>query len=93
MSSHLSHSTWKLVIDRDVRSAHNTLRKTPVHFYNTPNMTPSSILSLSSTLCVFSLIISNPQYSKDREPRTLSPSTHGLVTTLKICTFLGGWAR
>lgn len=66
-----------------------TPRETLVYFYNMPNMAASAMLMSSSALSVFSLIISNPQYSKDREPRTLSPSTHGLVTMHKICTFLG----
>lgn len=66
-----------------------TPRETLVYFYNMPNMAASAMLMSSSALSVFSLVISNPQYSKDREPRTLSPSTHGLVTMHKICTFLG----
>lgn len=64
-----------------------TSRETLMYFHN--NMAASAMLTSSSALSVFSLIISNPQYSKDREPRTLFPSTHGLVTMLKICTFLG----
>lgn len=64
-----------------------TSRETLMYFHN--NMAVSAMLTSSSARSVFSLIISNPQYSKDREPRTLFPSTHGLVTMLKICTFLG----
>lgn len=77
------------IVCRDMPDQLETPRETLVYFYNMPNMAASAMLTSSSALSVFSLIISNPQYSKDREPRTLPPSTHGLVTMHKICTFLG----